>query len=136
MQERRHDEAICGLEVRYNLCAITQSVCGIRNACLLFQNAVRHERRADPAVRERVVSPLNKSQSVHVDDLFNVNDARTLLFYSSMHAREAVAARGRIAAASYPRWALASMTDLGTPEELAADVAEDKQTIALLILRG
>ena len=79
MQERRHDESICGLEVRYNLCAITQSVCGIRNACLLFQNAVRRERRADPAVRESVVSLLNKSQPVHVDDLFNVNDARTLL---------------------------------------------------------
>ena len=80
MQECRHDESICGLEVRYNLCAITQAVCQIRNACLLFQNAVRRERRADPAVRESVVSLLNKSQSVHVDDLFNVNDARTLLF--------------------------------------------------------
>ena len=79
MQERSHDESIFGLEVRYNLCAITQSVCGIRNACLLFQNAVRRERRADPAVRESVVSLLNKSQPVHVDDLFNVNDARTLL---------------------------------------------------------
>jgi hypothetical protein len=46
---------------------------------LLLQNAVRRERRVDPAVRESVVSLLNKSQPVHVDDLFNVNDARTLL---------------------------------------------------------
>jgi hypothetical protein len=78
------------------LCAITQSRCGIRNACLLFQSALRRERRADPAVRIRdsVVSLLNKTQSVHIDDLFslidefvcrfrmqlNVNGARTLLF--------------------------------------------------------
>jgi hypothetical protein len=60
MQMRRSDEAFRELEVLCNLCAITQSVCGISNACLLFQNAGRRDRRADPAVRESVVSLLQQ----------------------------------------------------------------------------
>jgi hypothetical protein len=68
----RSSQAFRELEVRCNVCAIIQSMCGIRNACLLFQS----ERRADPAVRirESVVSLLNKTQSVHVDDLFFLID--------------------------------------------------------------
>jgi hypothetical protein len=56
-----NDEAFRELEVLCNLCAITQSVCEIRNACLLFQNAARREWRADPAVRESVVSLLQQA---------------------------------------------------------------------------
>ena len=60
MQMRHNDEALRELEAPCNLCAITQSVCGIRNACLLFQNEAHRlrdrRRRADPAVREREVS--------------------------------------------------------------------------------
>jgi hypothetical protein len=66
MQKRRHDETLRAREVRCNLCANTQSVCGIRYACLLFQNAARRERRANPVVRESWSACSNKTQSVHV----------------------------------------------------------------------
>ena len=71
IQMRRNDAAFCELEVCCNLCTTTQSVRGIRNACLLIQIAARRERRADPAVWESVRGqPAAKTQSVHVDDLF------------------------------------------------------------------
>ena len=60
MEMRRNDEAFRELEVRCILCATTQSVCGIRSACLLFQIAALRERRVDPAVRESVVSLLQQ----------------------------------------------------------------------------
>ena len=49
MEMRRNDEAFRDLEVRCNLCATTQSVCGITSASLLFQIAALCERRVDPA---------------------------------------------------------------------------------------
>ena len=53
-------EAFCGLEVRYNVCAITLVCVWNRNACLLLQNATRREWRAAPAVWESVVSLLQQ----------------------------------------------------------------------------
>ncbi len=59
MRIRRNDEALCRLEVRCNLCAITL-VSMESGTQVLLQNPTRRERRTDPAVWESAVSLLQQ----------------------------------------------------------------------------